>query len=67
MCMCDWPDNCGGSGVLNCEGCGGDQCVCRCGGEMSCDSCDACDHLPDLDDLDDFDDGPPGEPDAGGE
>lgn len=41
-CMCDWPDDCGGSGVLMCDGCGGDTCVCRCGGEEECPGCVLC-------------------------
>lgn len=36
MCICDWADGCGGFGILFCDGCGGDQCVCTCGGEMEC-------------------------------
>lgn len=31
-CVCEYPDGCGGTGALCCEGCGGDQCVCPCGG-----------------------------------
>lgn len=27
MCMCDWPEGCGGTGVLFCDGCGGDICA----------------------------------------
>ncbi len=54
-CICEWPETCAGLGVLNCEGCGGDLCVCQCGGEMSCSWCPEC-----ADDEDD--DGPaPGE------
>lgn len=41
-CSCDWPRTCGGLGILQCEGCGGDQCVCRCGGEEECDGCPDC-------------------------
>jgi hypothetical protein len=44
-CMCDFDDECSGTGVLYCLGCGGDQCVCgRCFGEMPCDGCDWCEH-----------------------
>lgn len=42
MCMCEWPEGCGGLGVVFCDGCGGDLCVCQCGGEMECDGCDEC-------------------------
>ena len=55
MCVCDFPDTCGGMGTLTCEGCGGDQCVCRCGGEYPCGGCEDCEDI----DEDDFDDGPP--------
>lgn len=51
-CMCEWPDGCGGLGTLHCSGCGGDLCVCVCGGECPCDGCGDCDH-PDLDDGED--------------
>lgn len=50
-CICDWPDSCEGVGTIFCEGCGGDQCVCACGGELSCTGCGQC---PD-DDPDDYD------------
>lgn len=45
-CMCDWDDECDGSGVLHCLGCGGDQCVCAVcfgNGELSCEGCAQCD------------------------
>ena len=42
-CICEWPDHCAGTGILDCEGCGGDQCVCRCGGTMEGPGCDDCD------------------------
>lgn len=51
-CLCDFADTCGGLGVIYCDGCGGDLCVCACGGELECPGCDEC---PDRDD-DDFDD-----------
>ena len=41
-CLCDFPDCCDGLGVLLCDGCGGDQCVCTCGGEMACPGCIDC-------------------------
>lgn len=41
-CMCDWPSECSGTGTVNCSGCGGDICVCRCGGEQSCPGCTYC-------------------------
>lgn len=49
-CMCGWPVNCGGSGVMHCIGCGGDLCVCRCGGEGDCPGCEYCDPRDDDDD-----------------
>ena len=55
-CMCEWPDGCGGIGTLYCEGCGGDQCVCRCGGEIPCDGCEECEGIFDADDDEYFDD-----------
>lgn len=42
-CICEWPECCGGSGIIICEGCGGDLCVCRCGGEDQCPGCEDCD------------------------
>ena len=42
MCICDFPKTCDGMGVLFYEGCGGDICVCRCGGEIECDGCEDC-------------------------
>lgn len=41
-CICEWPDSCGGTGEMECEGCGGDQCVCHCGGVYPCFGCPAC-------------------------
>jgi hypothetical protein len=41
-CICEWPDGCGGLGAIFCEGCGGDVCVCCCGGESECFGCDEC-------------------------
>ena len=55
-CMCEWPADCGGMGTMSCEGCGGDLCVCVCGGETECFGCDMCGG----DDLDDW----PNEADA---
>jgi len=31
-CCCEFDDTCGGSGMLYCRGCGGDLCICLCGG-----------------------------------
>jgi hypothetical protein len=52
MCICDFPKDCAGLGVLFCDGCGGDLCVCRCGGEMDCPGCECCATTLDLDDWD---------------
>lgn len=44
-CICDFPEDCAGIGVLYCNGCGGDQCICGpCfgHGEMDCPGCDGC-------------------------
>lgn len=44
-CMCDFLDVCGGSGMLTCLGCGGDQCVCAAcfgHGEQECPGCIEC-------------------------
>lgn len=48
QCICEWPVSCGGRGSLTCEGCGGDLCVCLCGGNALCPGCDDCegaDHI----------------------
>jgi hypothetical protein len=39
--MCEWH-GCSGTGTEHCVGCGGDQCVCRCGGERECHGCELC-------------------------
>ena len=41
-CICEWPDSCDDTGTLECLGCGGDLCVCRCGGTMACPGCEDC-------------------------
>lgn len=41
-CICVFPSDCGGLGMLLCDGCGGDLCVCHCGGQMDCEGCDRC-------------------------
>lgn len=44
-CICEFPEGCAGNGVLYCEGCGGDLCVCAAchgGGEMECPGCEDC-------------------------
>jgi hypothetical protein len=43
--MCDWDHACSGSGVIYCQGCGGDICVCTCGGERSCEGCEWCEPI----------------------
>lgn len=42
VCICEWADGCGGVGTVFCEGCGGDLCVCLCGGEVPCRGCLEC-------------------------
>lgn len=41
-CICEWRGGCSGVGMLECTGCGGDLCVCLCGGEQDCDGCEDC-------------------------
>jgi hypothetical protein len=41
-CMCEWPKTCDGMGSVSCRGCGGDLCVCICGGESECYGCEDC-------------------------
>lgn len=41
-CICVFQRTCGGSGVLCCHYCGGDFCICRCGGEVDCYGCVDC-------------------------
>lgn len=42
-CICDFEEGaCGGLTVVYCSGCGGDQCVCPCGGESECFGCSDC-------------------------
>ena len=41
-CGCEWELGCGDTGYLHCEGCGGDACICACGGELECDGCAEC-------------------------
>jgi hypothetical protein len=44
-CICEFPPDCGGLGVLVCEGCGGDFCVCGAclgHGEIECEGCEYC-------------------------
>jgi hypothetical protein len=52
-CVCDWPDRCAGSGILRCHGCGGDLCICPCGGQEDCPGCVECEDDPYDDDLED--------------
>jgi hypothetical protein len=45
VCMCDFPDDCGGLGFVECRGCGGDLCICAAcygHGEQECQGCDEC-------------------------
>jgi hypothetical protein len=45
-----FPRSCGGLGALLCVGCGGDMCVCPCGGQEDCPGCEECATELDLDD-----------------
>lgn len=49
-CICDWPPTCHGGGTLRCRGCGGDACICQCGGEEECYGCRDCDREDDYED-----------------
>lgn len=45
-CMCEFPSHCGGGGMLECDGRGGDLCVCAaCYGQglIECPGCSECD------------------------
>jgi hypothetical protein len=51
-CICEFPEGCAGLGVLYCDGCGGDICVCGAcngAGEVSCEGCEDCDSGGDQD------------------
>jgi hypothetical protein len=44
-CYCLWPhpdEECNGLGTVECDGCGGDRCICQCGGRYPCEGCEAC-------------------------
>jgi|FLYL01.1.fsa_nt_gi hypothetical protein len=41
-CICEFDTTCAGNRVRECSGCGGDHCICRCGGEVPCEGCEAC-------------------------
>lgn len=44
-CMCTF-EGCSGTGVAHCSPpCGGDICICVCGGEADCDGCENCDEV----------------------
>lgn len=51
-CGCEF-DTCNGTRFLHCQGCGGDLCICTCGGEAECYGCDDC-RPEDRDDLADI-------------
>lgn len=62
-CMCRFRGGCGGLGVIECRGCGGDCCICTCGGETECFGCEDCDMAEDdgemwTEDYDDHTEGP---------
>lgn len=50
-CLCVFPMHCGGVGYRDCHGCGGDVCVCTCGGERECSGCADCAHHDDAIDF----------------
>jgi len=46
-CICRFGSECNGLGTQRCEdspcgGCGGDLCICGCGGERECPGCEWC-------------------------
>jgi hypothetical protein len=42
-CGCVFHPECSGLGTIYCDPpCGGDQCICLCGGERECPGCDSC-------------------------
>lgn len=41
-CICDFQRTCCGTGMLLCDTCGGDFCVCPCGGQRECPGCPDC-------------------------
>ena len=53
--MCDFAKGCGGTGTLRCRGCGGDLCICLCGGEQACFGCEDCERGGEADAEDDDD------------
>jgi hypothetical protein len=53
-CMCDFPETCQDDAGMSCTGCGGDHCICTCGGYIECWGCPDC---PDPDGYD-FDGNP---------
>ena len=55
ICMCVEPTSCAG-GILYCDTCGGDFCICICGGDLGeCPGCPDCAVIEDRE----YDDGPP--------
>ena len=57
-CICDFPATCDGSGILRCEGCGGEFCVCKScegNGEIECPGCEECEEKYDEDYQDEED------------
>lgn len=49
-CICEFDEECDGSGNLQCRGCGGDGCFCAAcfgHGESECYGCDMCEPADD--------------------
>jgi hypothetical protein len=57
-CNCTFDDECSGTGAVYCSPpCGGDLCICDCGGDRDCPGCEWCRPVEDGAD-DDRDDEP---------
>lgn len=46
-CICEYPESCGGMGFLECEGCGGEFCVCGACDGYGCEDCPGCEECDD--------------------
>jgi hypothetical protein len=55
-CVCEFPDECDGTGTLQCEWAdAGDECECECGCRMPCPGCDECEDEDTRIVIDDYD------------
>jgi hypothetical protein len=58
-CICDFPDDCDGSGHINCRGCGGDFCFCAACFGHGATECEGCGNCVEHEDCDEHDNDPP--------